>query len=120
LASSADIGAGFEGFVTFDEINPTTFPLPNLGAKLREIATTLHSGIGFDVLRGLEPSRYTSVDNIVIYLGLTSYIAPKRAVQDSSGNMLIHVKDLGDKIPHAELRQSPYAHSAQVRIALDQ
>jgi hypothetical protein len=52
---------------------------------------------------------------VIIYLGITSYIAENRGVQNSSGNMLIHVKDLGDRIPDSALRQSPYAHNAQVR-----
>ena len=70
------------------DVKCKTFPLPHLGLKLRQVAETLHSGIGFTVLRGLDPNRYSKLDNILIYLGVTSYIAETRGVQDSSGNML--------------------------------
>jgi hypothetical protein len=70
------------------DVSVKTFPLPELAERLEEIAYDLHCGIGFAVLRGLEPRRYTALDNILIYLGVTSYIAPLRGVQDSSGNML--------------------------------
>ncbi|KAF2203003.1 Clavaminate synthase-like protein [Delitschia confertaspora ATCC 74209] len=94
-------------------VSRATFPLPNLHGALERIAMNIHSGFGFNVIRGLDPKRYSSLDNVLIYLGITSYVAEKRGVQDSSGNMLIHVKDLGRVIPDSELRQSPYARNAQ-------
>jgi hypothetical protein len=118
-----------------NDVNRSTFPLPTLGARLLNIAIELHSGIGFTVLRGLCPTRYSPLDNVLIYLGVTSYIAEIRGCQDSSGNMLskssclknypvtsssanrasiVHVKDLGDQIPHSQMRQSPYSTNAQV------
>jgi len=69
------------------DVNRDTFPLLGLRTKLENIAHTLHSGIGFTVLRGLQPKRYSSLDNAIIYLGITSYIAETRGCQDSSGNM---------------------------------
>jgi hypothetical protein len=101
-----------------DRVNSATFPLPKLGDRLRQVAHTLHSGLGFSVLRGLEPTKYSALDNVLIYLGITSYIAQTRGCQDSSGNMIIHVKDLGDHIPQSKMRQSPYASNAQVRKLL--
>jgi hypothetical protein len=97
-----------------DKVNCRTFPLHSLGARLSRVADTLHCGIGFAVLRGLDPTKYSKLDNVLIYLGITSYIAPIRGCQDSSGNMLIHIKDLGDRIPDSSMRQSPYACNAQV------
>jgi hypothetical protein len=97
------------------EVNCATFPLPNLGRRLEQIANNLHSGVGFAVIRGLDPTRYSELDNVLVYLGITSYIAQIRGCQDSSGNMLIHIKDLGEIIPQPSMRQSPYASNAQVR-----
>ncbi len=40
------------------------------------------------VLRGLEPDKYSNFDNILLYLGVTSYIAEKRGMQDFDGRMI--------------------------------
>lgn len=72
----------------FDNVSRQTFPLPSLGSKLEQIALDLHCGRGFSVIRGLEPRNYSVVENTIIYLGITSYIAQKRGCQDSSGNMM--------------------------------
>jgi hypothetical protein len=114
-------------------VSKETFPLPNLAERLEDVAQDIHNGIGFTMLRGLEPRRYTAVENVLIYLGVTSYVAPIRGVQDSSGHMLseialqngsqitkiyfvVHIKDLGHTIADSDLRQSPYASNAQVRF----
>ncbi|OCL07417.1 Clavaminate synthase-like protein [Glonium stellatum] len=104
---------GLPGDLGPGDVSCTTFPLPHLRSKLGGIAKNLHLGFGFNVIRGLEPQKYSSYENIIIYLGITSYIAGKRAVQDSGGSMIIHVKDLGRQIAHSEMRQSPYARNAQ-------
>ncbi|OCK79232.1 Clavaminate synthase-like protein [Lepidopterella palustris CBS 459.81] len=108
-----DFFNGLPGKLGPGEVSRETFPLPNLQKKLQGVARNLHLGFGFNVIRGLEPQRYTPLDNVIIYLGITSYIAEHRGVQDSGGSMIIHVKDLGRQIPHSEMRQSPYARNAQ-------
>lgn len=40
------------------------------------------------VLRGLQPDKYSNFDNILLYLGVTSYIAEKRGMQDFDGRMI--------------------------------
>ncbi|RDI78681.1 hypothetical protein Vi05172_g11250 [Venturia inaequalis] len=104
---------GLIGRLDFDSVSKETFPLPNLGKKLEQIALDLHCRRGFSVIRGLDPRDYCVIENTIIYLGITSYIAEKRGCQDSSGNMMIHVKDLGKQVLKAELRQSPFASNAQ-------
>ena len=117
-----------------ENVSQATFPLPKLRSKLEAVANDLHNGIGFAVLRGLNPARYTALDNVLLYLGVTSYIAEKRGCQDSSGAMIsdttpssvesrqeltgfvVHIKDIGYAIPNTQLRQSPYANNAQVGI----
>ena len=71
-----------------DHVSVTTFPLPIFQKKLRDATQTLHFGSGFVILRGLNPSEYSPTDNLLIYLGITSYIAEERGRQDSDGNML--------------------------------
>jgi hypothetical protein len=74
-----------------ESVSQETFPLPKLRSKLEGIANELHNGIGFVVLRGLDPAKYTALDNVLLYLGVTSYIAEKRGCQDSSGNMISEI-----------------------------
>lgn len=69
-------------------ITRQTFVLPNLGPRLIELGASLYHGRGFFVLRGLEPQRYSSEDNVLIYVGLSSYVAEKRGRQDEHNNML--------------------------------
>jgi hypothetical protein len=71
-----------------DDVDPSTFPLPNLYYRLIEASEIIHNGRGFVVLRGLDPDKYTSFDNILLYLGVTSYIAEKRGMQDFDGRMI--------------------------------
>ena len=48
----------------------------------------IHEGRGFVVMRGLEPDRYSNMDNVLLYLGVTSYIAERRGMQDFDGRMI--------------------------------
>jgi hypothetical protein len=76
-----------------DEVSADNFPLPNLSRRLRASAETIHLGRGFVVIRGIDGSKYTVEDNVTIFLGVASYIADKRGLQDRKGNMLSHVTD---------------------------
>jgi len=69
-------------------VTASNFPLPGLGDRLLQLAIDLHDGKGFFVLRGLNPADYSPEDNIVIFLGISSYIAERRGKQDEAGNML--------------------------------
>lgn len=40
------------------------------------------------MLRGLQPDKYSNLDNILLYLGVTSYIAERRGMQDFDGRMI--------------------------------
>jgi len=74
-------------------VTASTFPLPGLREKLLQLAGELHDGKGFFVLRGLNPAGYSPEDNIVIFLGISSYIAETRGKQDEAGNMLLHIRE---------------------------
>ncbi|KAF8636290.1 hypothetical protein AX17_003657 [Amanita inopinata Kibby_2008] len=75
-------------------VSPSTFPLPTLSPILHSLSNQLHNGRGFFVLRTLPVSSYTREDNVLIYTGLSSHIAPLRGVQDKDGGVLAHIKDL--------------------------
>jgi len=81
----------------FGHISEDTFPLPTLGPALKTLAHELHSGRGFFVLRTLPVSWYSRADNVLIYAGVSSYIAPLRGLQDKNGGVLSHIKDLTSK-----------------------
>lgn len=72
----------------FHEVTTETFALEILGPGLESLARVLHSGTGFFVLRGLDPSHFSQEDNISIYLGISSYIGERRAQQHPDGRML--------------------------------
>ncbi|CAN9426503.1 unnamed protein product [Alternaria alternata] len=84
-------------------ITPTSFPLPTLGPRLESAKLGLSQGLGFFVVRGLTPDKYDNQMNIVLYVGLSSYISTVRAVQYSGGPVLTHVVDLSsaeDQMKH--------------------
>ncbi|KAI1475347.1 Clavaminate synthase-like protein [Daldinia eschscholtzii] len=76
-----------------DEITPRCFPLPTLRNKLEECALEVHRGRGLCIIRGLKPERYSIEDNIVLFLGISSYIGDKRGIQNSKGDVLSHVTE---------------------------
>jgi hypothetical protein len=75
-----------------DKVTRETFPLPTLGPTLVAVSKQLHFGTGFAVIRGLNPNEYSPLDNILVYLGITSYIAEVRGCQDYDGRMLGKMK----------------------------
>jgi hypothetical protein len=48
----------------------------------------LYQGKGFFNIRGLDPRKYSAEDNVLVFLGISSYVAEQRAKQDSYGYML--------------------------------
>lgn len=71
-----------------DLVEPSNFPLPTLGPKLRELCRDVHDGKGFCIVRGINPEAYSVEDLTLAYLGIQSYIAEQRGRQDKCGNML--------------------------------
>ncbi|KAL7786615.1 hypothetical protein V8C43DRAFT_133216 [Trichoderma afarasin] len=90
-----EIDAALQSFKSLgldgDQVDRDNFPLPNLAARLFQSARVIHEQRGFFVLRGLEESRYSVEDSTTIYLGISSYIADKRGLQDRKGNVLSHI-----------------------------
>jgi hypothetical protein len=101
-------------------ISQETFPLPNLHAILRDLSRELHFGHGFKVVRGIPVERHTREDNIILYAGLSSHIAPLRGRQDSQHNgkladvVLNHIKDLSSTTEKAHIGAPAYTADKQV------
>ncbi|KAK1783378.1 hypothetical protein QBC45DRAFT_447768 [Copromyces sp. CBS 386.78] len=85
-------------------ITQSTFPLPNLHHTLRQVSNELHNGHGFKVVRGLPVTSHTREENIIIYAGVSSHVAPLRGRQDNAHNgqpadvVLAHIKDLSTTV----------------------
>jgi hypothetical protein len=74
-----------------DEVGQHNFHLPKLAPQLAQCAKVVHEERGFFVIRGLDGSRYSVEDSTTIYLGIASYIADKRGLQDRKGNVLCKI-----------------------------
>lgn len=106
------------GFIT-----PETFPLPTLHAQLRAISHELHHGHGFKVLRGLPVQKHPIEENIIIYAGVSSHIAPIRGRQDriattdshTSDVVLNHIKDLSTH-PESQGRIGAPAYTTEKQV----
>ncbi|KAB5551077.1 hypothetical protein GE09DRAFT_965280 [Coniochaeta sp. 2T2.1] len=75
------------------EVSASNFPLPTLGEKLLKSALDIHRGRGFAIIRGLDPKDFSLEDNLIVFLGVSSYIGSQRGRQDEDGNMLMHIRD---------------------------
>ncbi|CAP61354.1 uncharacterized protein PODANS_3_10500 [Podospora anserina S mat+] len=96
------------------EVSTTTFPLPTLGPKLRQAAEDVHNGKGFVVVRGIrdmQPGEFSPEDKIIIFLGISSYIAGARGRQDENGNMLSHIRNA--KLSKTPQSQRPTRYSSR-------
>lgn len=73
------------------EVMRTTFPLPSLGPELRNIAENLYHGTGVNLLRGFPIQKYDKEAQVIIFLGLNSWIGDQRLGQ-GTGRGLVHIK----------------------------
>jgi len=97
------LGAFHAGGLSMADINPQTFPLPRLSAKLRGILGEILEGRGFVLLRGLPVARYGKGDSAIAYLGIGSHFGSFRS-QNAKGHLLGHVRDMGADISQAKTR----------------
>jgi hypothetical protein len=69
------------------DLSPETFSLsPPLASRLRGLSESLYDGVGFVLIRGLDPNAYSMKENITIHAGLTSYFGSKRGYTGGKGN----------------------------------
>lgn len=94
--------------------NQITFPLPTLGPILHSLAEELHNGRGFFVLRTLPVDSYSRENLVLIFAGISSYVAPIRGLQDKNGGVLSHIKDLTASQPKGAIGGPAYTTEKQV------
>ena len=71
-----------------NKISPQTFQLQSLGTQLRHISLRIHEGVGAVIFKGLQPDKYSSRDNAIIFAGIASYIGDQRGAQSSQNDVL--------------------------------
>lgn len=102
------------------EISQDTFPLPNLHSTLREVSREIHHGHGFKVVRGVPVARHTREENVIIYAGISSHVAPVRGRQDRDYSgvpadvVLAHIKDLSGVVDAHQIGAPAYTAEKQV------
>ncbi|EOA90417.1 hypothetical protein ACJQWK_07660 [Exserohilum turcicum] len=101
-------------------VNQDTFPLPKLHSALRNISDEVHNRRGFKVLRGLPFDKHDREDNIIIYAGVSSHVAPIRGRQDyqyqgkPADVVLAHIKDLSSVVDANKIGAPAYTTDKQV------
>ncbi|KAF2658093.1 Clavaminate synthase-like protein [Lophiostoma macrostomum CBS 122681] len=119
-----EVEAALEHFKQIDTtlgfISQSTFPLPTLHSKLRAISKEIHDGFGFKVVRGLPIDKHTREENIIIYAGIASHVAPIRGRQDNEFDgmpadvALNHIKDLRHTAKGSKIGAPAYTTDKQV------
>ncbi|KAJ9130962.1 Taurine catabolism dioxygenase family protein [Pleurostoma richardsiae] len=101
-------------------IDQDTFPLPKLHSILRDISKEIHYGHGFKVIRGVPVADHTREENVIIYVGISSHIAPIRGRQDHQYDgkkadvVLAHIKDLTAQVNAGSIGAPAYTTDKQV------
>ena len=54
----------------------------SLSKRLKKVSNQCYSGIGFNVIHGLNPALYTPEQNVIIYAGVATHIFPQRGFVD--------------------------------------
>lgn len=80
-------------YLPLDQISNETFPLPNLSKRLEEFSRLIYFGNGVRVIRGFEIDNYDRRQQIIGYLGISSYIGDIRDAQGLS-RALTHIKSI--------------------------
>jgi hypothetical protein len=80
--------------VDLASINTGDFPLPTLGARLPQLLEEVLNGRGFVLIEGLPVERWTKREAAIAFLGIGIHLGSLR-MQNASGHLLGHVKDLG-------------------------
>ncbi|KAF7550354.1 hypothetical protein G7Z17_g5778 [Cylindrodendrum hubeiense] len=119
-----ELDEGLRSFKALDvplgQISQETFVLPKLHDTLRAISREIHQGHGFKVVRGVPVDKYTREENIIIYAGLASHIAPVRGRQDHlwqgkpADVVISHIKDISREVDASRIGAPAYTAEKQV------
>jgi len=88
-------------------ISSQDFPLPTLGARLRDVLDEVLNGRGFALIRALPVERWSKREAAIAFLGIGVHLGHLR-MQNAAGHLLGHVKDLGrsSEDPNARIYQT--------------
>ena len=103
LLTPAQIDEMDDGLATYERqdqqdllaIDPTTFPLPTVGAFMRDLLYDLRYGAGVVLLRGLPRERYSHEQLAKIYFALGTHLGVA-VPQSHQGELLGSVIDISD------------------------
>ena len=98
------------------DVTRDDFPLPVLGPFLAELESTVRTGRGFALLRGIPVARYTDEEVFLIKWGIGTHLGDKVS-QNSYGDLLGHVYD--HKRDPDETRTRGYQTSGELRFHVD-
>lgn len=75
------------------DISASTFVLPaSFSERLKKISDQIYRGVGFQIVRGLDPSKYTQRQSIIIYAGVSAHVFPQRGFVDvDAKDVVAHV-----------------------------
>lgn len=83
--------ASFEAqSLDLSQISPSTFILPeSLATLFKQVTDQVYNGIGFNVIHGLDPARYTPEQNVIIYAGIAAHVAHQRGFLDRNSQRVL-------------------------------
>ncbi|KAJ8130640.1 hypothetical protein O1611_g2987 [Lasiodiplodia mahajangana] len=75
------------------KLSISTFELPDaLSLRLRKLSDQIYKGAGFQIIRGLDPSKYTPKQSLIVYAGVSAHVCPQRGFVDvKSEGVVAHV-----------------------------
>ncbi|KAM5344758.1 hypothetical protein ACJ41O_010620 [Fusarium nematophilum] len=120
----SEIDEALRGFkalnVPLGYISQDTFKLGKLHDTLRAISKEIHLGHGFKVVRGVPVDKYTREENMIVYAGISSHIAPVRGRQDHQFDgkpadvAVAHIKDITREVDAHRIGAPAYTTDKQV------
>jgi hypothetical protein len=83
--------ASFEAqSLDLSQISPSTFTLSeSLVTLFKQVSNQVYSGVGFNVIHGLDPGRYTPEQNVIIYAGIAAHVASQRGFLDRNAQRVL-------------------------------
>jgi hypothetical protein len=65
------------------EHSSSTFELPAaLSQRLRKLSDQMYKSVGSQLIRGLDPSKYTPKQSLIVYAGVSSHVCPQQGFVD--------------------------------------
>lgn len=79
------------------------FPLISLAEQISSLQADLIDGIGFQLIKGLNPEQFSREEMEVIFVGMGTHLGNQRP-QNAQGDLLGHVRDAGKSSDDANVR----------------